>query len=246
MLWYNVSWQSLGYGGEKVNKYKAVFFDRDGTLTMNDKRWERLRNTKLTQWSGRPFEFTDELFMKHFTKVREKGYSYKDVQEEILFFKEWYKSLFDELDITVNVNERVEYLVEHLWYMKKQLYSETIEVLEYFKSRGYLMGVISDSPPSLERTLEGCGIHKYFVSFTASSIAGAGKPSPIIYNTALESVGVSASDSLYIDDRKNEAEGARNLGFTSFWLDRTKKNRDKWTAHNLSDLIRYVEGIYEM
>lgn len=31
---------------------------------------------------------------------------------------------------------------------------------------------------------------KYFTSFTASSLVGAGKPSPIIFNAALEAQGI--------------------------------------------------------
>ncbi len=38
------------------------------------------------------------------------------------------------------------------------------------------MGVISDTSPSLEYTLQQLGIAKYFTSFTASSLVGAGKP----------------------------------------------------------------------
>lgn len=45
-------------------KYKAIFFDRDGTLTMNDSGWVKMRDDKLFEWSGQPFVFTQELFIK--------------------------------------------------------------------------------------------------------------------------------------------------------------------------------------
>lgn len=224
---------------------KAVFFDRDGTLTLNDTEWEAIRDVNISKWSGKAYVHSDDLFMRHYIKVKSGGYDfspYKNVEDELKFFREWYKSLFEELGITEKVNERIDFLMEHLWYLKKELYSETIEVLEYFKSKGYMMGVISDCPPSLELTLKNCGIHKYFSSFTASSIVGVGKPNPIIFNAALEKHGVGANDSLYIDDTKNEAEGARCIGFTSFWLDRSKNNKDKWTAHGLRDLVSFVEA----
>ncbi len=226
--------------------YKAIFFDRDGTLTKNDPEWERLRDKCLSEWSGKTFVFSNELFIRHFKKVMSGGYDfvpYKNIEQEIKFFKQWYKSLFDEIGITEKVDERVNFLVEHLWYLKKQLYPETIEVLEYFKSKGYKMGVISDCPPSLEYTLKTCGIHKYFTSFTASSLVGAGKPSPKIFNAALKAQKVSAIESLYVDDTKDEAESARKQGFTSFWLDRSKENKDKWTVHILNDLVEFVEKL---
>ena len=99
-------------------------------------------------------------------------------------------------------------LFRELWCNgDRLLFPETREVLEYFRGRGYKMGVISDTSPSLEYTLEQLGIAKYFDSFTASPV-GAGKPSPVIYQAALDS-GVRAEESLYVDDhrRKRRAPG---------------------------------------
>lgn len=36
-------------------KYKTIFFDRDGTLTMNDRSLGYLRDEKPSEWSGQPF-----------------------------------------------------------------------------------------------------------------------------------------------------------------------------------------------
>jgi FMN phosphatase YigB (HAD superfamily) len=120
-----------------MNKYKAIFFDRDGTLVMNDPEWECLRIQKLEEWSGKPFDTSHEFFVKVFNKVRNGGFyfaPYKNVEQELAFFRQWFLFVFEELDITENVNERADFLTENLWYLKKQIYPETIEVLEYFKS----------------------------------------------------------------------------------------------------------------
>jgi putative hydrolase of the HAD superfamily len=105
------------------------------------------------------------------------------------------------------------------------------------------MGVISDCPPSLEFTLKNVGIHHYFTSFSASSLDGAGKPSPIIFSDALSKQGVTAKECIFVDDTKNEADGAREQGFTSFYLDRTGESKDMWTINSLNDLIDYVENL---
>ena len=133
-------------------------------------------------------------------------------------------------------------LFNELWCNNDRcLFPETIEVLEYFYSKGYKIGVISDTSPSLEYTLQQLGTAKYFTSFTASSLVGAGKPSPIIFNAALNAQGVSAKESIYVDDYKLEADGAREQGFTSFLIDRTGKDKDEWTITNLKQLIDFVE-----
>ena len=107
------------------------------------------------------------------------------------------------------------------------------------------MGVISDTSPSLEYTLRQLGVDKYFTSFTASSIVGAGKPNPVIYQTALDALGVSAQESIYVDDCMAEAEGADKLGFTAFCIDRNGENKDKTTIKNLRELIDFVQNLYE-
>ena len=103
------------------------------------------------------------------------------------------------------------------------------------------MGVISDTSPSLKYTLEQLGISDYFTSFTASSIVGVGKPNPLIYNTALKEQNITAQESIYVDDTPEEADGARELGFTSFYLDRNKESIGEWTINDLRELIDFVE-----
>ena len=167
---------------------------------------------------------------------------YKTVEQELDFFRQWYLYVFEDMGITEKTAERADMLVEKLWYLKKHPYPETVEVLEYFKNKGYKLGVISDSAPSLEMTLIDCGLHKYFTSFTASSLVGAEKPDPVIYNAALKAQGVTAEESLYVDDYRPEAEGARKLGFTSFLLDRQGiEPEDQWTIGNLRELVNFAE-----
>ena len=38
--------------------YKAIFFDRDGTLTYFDSKKELWRNNIISEWSGKPFCIT--------------------------------------------------------------------------------------------------------------------------------------------------------------------------------------------
>ena len=228
-----------------MGKYKAVFFDRDGTLVHGDPEWTAFRNRSLKEWSGREFDNSYDYFMKIFNRVEEGDFPfapYHTVEEELEFFRQWYLFVFDDMGITEKRSERADMLVEKLWYLKKHPYPETVEVLEYYKNKGYTLGVISDSAPSLEMTLIDCGLHKYFTSFTASSLVGAEKPDPIIFNAALNAQGVTAEESLYVDDYRPEAEGARKLGFTSFLLDRQGiEPEDQWTIGNLRELVNFVE-----
>ena len=224
-------------------KYKAIFFDRDGTLTYFNPEKEKWRNLILESWSGKPFELPYDKMMALFTLAAEgKSPWYKTVDDECEFNKRYYRHLLLGEGITENIDERALLLHNELWCNNDRLpFPETVEVLEYFKSKGYKMGVISDTSPSLELTLQQLGLAQYFTSFTASSLVGAGKPSPIIFNTALNTQGVTAAESIYVDDYKVEADGAREQGFTSFLIDRSGENEDKWTITSLKQLVAFVE-----
>lgn len=224
-------------------KYKAIFFDRDGTLTYFDKNKEKWRDNIITEWSGKPFKLPYEKIMKLFNMASDgKKPWYKTLDDERDFFKRYYKFLLIEEGVVEFVEERAEILFNELWCNgDRKLFPETIEVLEYFKNKGYKMGVISDTSPSLEFTLQQLGIAKYFTSFTASSLVGAGKPSPIIFHAALTAQGVTAEESIYVDDYKPEADGARRQGFTSFLIERSGNSDSKWKITNLIQLIEFVE-----
>lgn len=225
-------------------KYKAIFFDRDGTLAYFNKEKEVWRNQKISEWSGKPFELSYEKMMELFSLTGEERKPwYKTVDDEREFFKRFYRYLLIGEGIKKDIDDRATLLFNELWCNgDRALFPETIEVLEYFRNHGYKMGVISDTSPSLEYTLQQLGIAKYFTSFTASSLVGAGKPSPIIFNAALKAQGVSAKESLYVDDYKPEADGAREQGFTSFLIDRSSNDdTDKWSIKSLTQLIDFVE-----
>ena len=63
----------------------------------------------------------------------------------------------------------------------------------------------------------------------------------LLYHTSVNAQGVKACESIYVDDCKEEADGAREQSFTSFYLDRSGKNKNKWTIQNLKQLIDFVE-----
>ncbi len=226
-------------------KYKAIFFDRDGTLTYFNPEKEKFRDDFISNLSGKPFELPYEKMMSLFNLASNgKKPWYKNLEDEKEFFRRYYYHTLIGEGATENAQKNADILLNELWCNDDRiLYPETKEVLSYFKSKGYKMGVISDTSPSLEYTLKQLGVAKYFTSFTASSLVGAGKPSPIIFNAALNAQNVTSSESIFVDDTKVEADGARQQGFTSFFIDRSGENVFPWTISNLKDLISFVQNL---
>lgn len=63
--------------------YKAIFFDRDGTLTYFDKKKELWRDNIISEWSGKPFVLPYNKMMKLFELASEGSMPwYKTVDDE--------------------------------------------------------------------------------------------------------------------------------------------------------------------
>ena len=224
-------------------KYRAVFFDRDGTLSHQDAEIAAERDQRISEIVGKPFELTDKLNTTIFFRVWDLYPELKPVQDletENRFWEKWFHLLLIELTGANNAEKYAQMLCrKYVFYKIMRLYPETVEVLEYFRAKDLKIGAISDTFPSLELTLKLLGIREYFDTVTASSLVGAGKPDPRIFNHALSGAGVSARESYFVDDTKPEADGARRLGFTSFHLDRKSQSTAEWSIATLKDLVEY-------
>lgn len=220
-------------------KYQTIFFDRDNTLLYGDPALRKVRNDKITLWSGKPFSLTSQEMMEIFLQnYPEQGL--KSVGEEIAFYRQYWVRLLLCAGVSSCLEERAEELHQLTWLKGYQLFPETREVLDWFRSRGFRMGVISDTSPSLSLTLEAAGIGNYFDCAICSDLVGAMKPEPAIYQAALDALGTTAAESLYVDDYNVEAEGARSLGFTAFHIDRSRPGDGKWRIDSLKKMLEFV------
>lgn len=223
--------------------FKAVFFDRDGTLLSGDPDlWERSR-ARIEGWGGRPFRAPtrEEKAMLLDRAGFPKG-GHKSVEEEMAFWPRYYRELLLWAGVTENLEERAGELFRAVWLKDLRLFPETREVLDWFRARGFRMGVISNTGPSLVLTLEAAGIGGYFGCAVCSELTGARKPEAKIYQAALDTLGVTAEESLYVDDQTKGVDGARALGMTAFFIDRSRPGDGEWRADSLWALARYVEG----
>jgi putative hydrolase of the HAD superfamily len=119
------------------------------------------------------------------------------------------------------------------------LFEDTIKTLEYLKST-YKLGIISDTDPSIKRVLKSLGIDDYFDTMTFSFEVGACKPSRKMYEHALETMGLPANETVFIDDIEKNLDGAASFGIQPI-MTLSKPNAEASTAYQnirkLSDLL---------
>ena len=224
-------------------KIRSVFFDRDGTLTYYNKEKKDWLGRTVSGWSGKPLDLPYEksMALMELAGAGKKKW-YTCLEDEKDFFFRYYRYMLIGEGVQDDLDRRAELLLGELWCSgDRLLYPETEEVLEELTRRGYSLGVISDTSPSLEYTLQQLGIAKYFRSFTCSALVGAMKPDPVIFNAALSAHGVTAGECVYVDDYKPEADGARELGFTSFLIDRKGSEKGEWVIDSLRKIVEWID-----
>ena len=220
---------------DKTRIYKAAFFDRDHTLIHSDPAAREQRARMVEGWSGRPFVAQEDLFFRLLGDRQ-----LLTVENEIAFWRNYFAELLRSQGVQEQIETRADTLFDAYWFKGGVVYPETRTVLDWFSSQGYRMGVISDTFPSLKLTLEAVGLADYFSCFVCSDQVGVMKPEPLIYQTALHQLGVSAEESLYVDDYDVEADGARALGFTAFHICRDSQPERDWDISSLTEMIDFL------
>lgn len=92
----------------------------------------------------------------------------------------------------------------------------------------YGIAVISNADGRIAQLLEHCGLADCFSTITDSGIVGHEKPHPVIFKTALASVGARADESLYVGDVYSvDYRGATSAGMEAMLFDVCGAYREK-------------------
>ena len=100
-------------------------------------------------------------------------------------------------------------------------FPDVLPVLAVLKTR-YRLGVITNGPSDLQRTkLARSGLDAWFPVQVISREVGVAKPDPRIFAIALERLGVTAAEAVYVGDSpKHDIQGAHASGIKAVWLQR--------------------------
>jgi HAD superfamily hydrolase (TIGR01509 family) len=98
---------------------------------------------------------------------------------------------------------------------------ESPPYLASLKAEGYFLGVISNSVGTLAGQLQSTGLRDYFQAIFDSAIVGVEKPHPEIFQMALASADVEASEAVFVGDTNaTDIGGAQLAGLHGVLIDR--------------------------
>ena len=93
-----------------------------------------------------------------------------------------------------------------------RLFDDTVPFLDWMRSEGILIALVSNCADSTRGLLEYLGVIPLVDAVVLSCEVGSAKPSPEIYVTALADLGVAAADAVFIDDQPTFCMGAEAVG----------------------------------
>ena len=101
------------------------------------------------------------------------------------------------------------------------LFDDALPAIKTLKDRGILLGVISNASRELSQSCREMGLLPYLDMVLTSQEAGAAKPEPLIFLTALKKLDVLAEETVYVGDQyEADVLGARGAGIRPILIDR--------------------------
>lgn len=221
--------------------YKHIFFDLDHTL------WDTDANSA---------EAITELYHKH--ALREKGIT--SLETFILKYDEINKKFWDDYakgkiskqslrykrfllvlqhfgiknyDLSYSMSEDYTSITPH----KSTVQPHTHEVLDYLGNK-YPLHIITNGFEDVQHAkLKAAKMNEYFKIIVTPEKAGHKKPSPLIFEYALEQVKAAAADCIMIgDDLEVDVLGARAVGMDHVYYNLTGAKHNETLKYEISSL----------
>ena len=180
-------------------KIKGIFFDMDGVL-IEAKDWHYESLNKSLALFGLNISRYDHLVTFDGLPTRKKL--------EMLSIE---RGLPAELHEFIN-DLKQRYTQEIVQQKCKPLFNHE-RALSHLHSLGYKMAVCSNSVrESVELMMHKSALTKYFELMVSNEDVSKGKPSPEMYNKAIEFFGLSPKECLVLEDNPNGIEAAKKSG----------------------------------
>ena len=225
-----------------MSKIKAVFFDRDNTLTCKNEEAYKKYYELVESVSHKPFEMDRKRMFEVFAKIKARGFNTNTYDNEVEFYKEYYKQVLIEECGSCD-EEVAKQIFDVMWLKDRVLFEDVVDTFKEIKSRGLKIGIISDTTLSLQKTLEALDVGEYIDTYTSSKEVGVMKQEPEIYLKAIAKLGLTPEECVYVDDYDEEVVGALNLGFKAFRINRSNEDKREFDINSLKEVINYLNKV---
>jgi putative hydrolase of the HAD superfamily len=207
-----------------IRVYQHIFFDLDHTL------WDFETNSRETlvdlynelRLKDRGINTLEEFHTvyNHYNLIFWDRFRKGFINRDELRWKRMWRTLVDfkiaDEKLARDMSER--YL--EILPTKKNLFHDTIEILEYLKAKSYPLHLITNGFEKTQHAkMKNSGIDHYFTHVITSEAAGIMKPHVAIFEYAMEKAGASPHHCIMIGDTLDaDIEGANNAGIDTVYF----------------------------
>ena len=208
----------------KINGIKAILFDSGRTLNIpSTGHWFITPNFRNIVRDSK-FIYTETQLDNAMTKACEhinKILLVESEEHEFSMFKEFYEIVLSEIKYPSINNEIIELLArDNVYNDEKFLFFDDVEPSLMKLKEKYLLGVVSDTWPSLERVFINKNLKQYFSTFIISSVYGSYKAEKKLFKIAIEELDIKPQEAIFVDDSESNLVAAEEFGMIPILIDR--------------------------
>lgn len=206
---------------------KTVLFDAGSTLIEPDPPVERIfYETAARRGHDVSFE-TVQGFMGDVNEFYEREYAKDgDFWASIEGSTQIWLDMYRYLSYLTGLEADSEGMAREIYHSYTQAanwtaYEDVRPALMALKREHYRLAVVSNWDPALRGILRGMGLAPFFDEIICSAEVGYRKPNPMIFNVAIEQLGVDAAHIVHVGDLPEaDGEGASSAGILPIIIDR--------------------------
>jgi putative hydrolase of the HAD superfamily len=227
---------------------KAVFFDLFQTLVRYEPPREELLARALKDFGievapdvlSHPLVSADEYIYREMAR---RPLSQRTPEEKMAIYRRHQEILLEEAGITA----APEVVMGVLGKMQQQkmtlvLFDDVAPTLDDLKSRGLVLGMVSNIDSDMSAVFERLGLTARLDVIVTSSEAGVSKPDPGIFREALRRAGVRPDEAVFVGDQYQvDIVGARGAGIEGVLLDRTDFYREITDCPRIKSLAELAD-----
>ena len=229
---------------------EAVFFDLYHTLVRYEPPQEELEAKALKDFGintnpglfNRPMVMANEFIYQEIARC---PLSQRSKEETIALYTQYQRIVLKEAGIEADERLVLAMLGKMQQFrMKLVLFDDVAPTLNDLKSRGLILGLISNVERDLTATINELGLPSWLDIVVTSLDAGFNKPQPEIFEEAMRRAAVQPSKAIYVGDQYQvDCVGANHAGMKGILLDRSsyyEEITDCPRIRSLAELTGYL------
>jgi HAD superfamily hydrolase (TIGR01509 family) len=182
---------------------KLIIFDLGGVITLPNNPQDPFEN------ASKKFRIAKDEFEKYFY-VNFEDYHFKQVLSQYNFWKKTLNLIKNQVN-----EDEIDWVINEFNKNSVNDYNPKMVLLIKKLSENYKLVLLSNSSREMDSSLYSSKVIRYFDKICLSHINSEKKPNKRAYLSIIENFRVSPKETLFIDDKKKNVDGALSLGIDS-------------------------------